>query len=224
MLVQYGEQLTVNTLKDTTAYQQYQEELDIRNKRQNEGASANKVELDADINPEEVEIDISSVVNNRNNEVAMELLDRIHDNGPYFFESLVVKLLVKMGYSGENGEAKVTSRSNDGGIDGIINQDPLGTSTVYLQAKRYKEGNVVGTPAVQSFYGAIANVRAQRGVFISTSSFSKGAIEYAKRQGIVLIDGIQLTDLMLRYEVGVEKAKEYVIYRVDNDFFEVDEI
>lgn len=225
LLNRFGDQLSTEILKDLSAYQYYEQELEIRNQRKNASTNVKTIEFDVDEDLEDVkEINIDSIVNNRNNEVAMELLDRIHDNSPYFFESLVVKLLVKMGYSGENGEAKVTSRSNDGGIDGIINQDPLGTSTVYLQAKRYKEGNVVGTPAIQSFYGAIANVRAQRGVFISTSSFSKGAIEYAKRQGIVLIDGIQLTDLMLRYEVGVEKAKEYVVYRVDNDFFEMDEI
>src|SRR5699024_5795563 len=116
-----------------------------------------------------------------------------------------------MGYSGKNGNVKVTPQSNDGGIDGIINQDPLGTSTVYLQVKRYAEKNVIGRPAIQAFYGALASVNADRGVFITTSSFSKGALEFAKNQGIVLIDGIQLTELMIEYKVGVEPAQEYVM-------------
>lgn len=192
------------------------EELAIRNQR-----TGNKVALESDLQ-EEVKIDIESVISNQNNEVAIELLDKVRQVDPTFFEELVVKLLVSMGYSGKNGEAKVTNRTNDGGIDGIINQDPLGTSTVYIQAKRYMEGDNVGRPDIQAFYGALAGVNADRGVFITTSSFSKGAQEFAKNQGIVPIDGIKLTELMLHYRVGVEIAKEYKLFRIDNDYFEND--
>lgn len=125
-----------------------------------------------------------------------------------------------MGYSGKHGTAVVTSKSNDGGIDGIINQDPLGTSTVYVQEKRYHETNTIGRPAIQGFYGALAAVNADRGVFITTSSFSANAHEFAKNQGIVLIDGIKLTELMLEFGVGVEIAKTYKLFRIDNDYFE----
>ena len=125
-----------------------------------------------------------------------------------------------MGYSGKNGNAHVTKPTNDGGIDGIINQNPLGTSTVYIQAKRYTEDNKVGRSAIQSFYGALAAVHADRGVFITTSDYSKGAVEFAKSQGIVLINGIELTDLMIQYGVGVEPVKEFKVYRIDNDYFE----
>ena len=140
-----------------------------------------------------------------------------------FFEKLVVKLLDAMGYSGKNGNVKVTPQSNDGGIDGIINQDPLGTSTVYLQVKRYAEKNIIGRPAIQAFFGALASVNAGRGVFITTSSYSRGALDFARNQGIVLIDGIQLTELMLEYRVGIETTKEYKVYQINYDDFESEE-
>lgn len=212
LLQQYGSELTKKNLEEQPAYQQYMQELAIRNER-----AGNLPTIDEN---EPKEINVESIINNQNNEVAIELLNKVQQVAPTFFEIIVVDLLVAMGYSGENGEAKVTTRTNDGGIDGIINQDPLGTSTVYIQAKRYKEENTIGRPAIQSFYGALAAVNADRGVFITTSSFSKGAQDFAKNQGIVLIDGIKLTELMLQYGVGIEIAKTYQLYRIDNDYFE----
>ncbi|MPQ23317.1 restriction endonuclease [Carnobacterium divergens] len=212
LLQQYGSELTKKNLEEQPAYQQYMQELAIRNER-----AGNLPTIDEN---EPKEISVESIINNQNNEVAIELLNKVQQVAPTFFEIIVVDLLVAMGYSGENGEAKVTTRTNDGGIDGIINQDPLGTSTVYIQAKRYKEDNTVGRPAIQSFYGALAAVNADRGVFITTSSFTKGAQDFAKNQGIVLIDGIKLTELMLQYGVGIEIAKTYQLYRIDNDYFE----
>ncbi|WP_413489078.1 restriction endonuclease [Carnobacterium divergens] len=212
LLQQYGSELTKKNLEEQPAYQQYMQELAIRNER-----AGNLPTIDEN---EPKEISVESIINNQNNEVAIELLNKVQQVAPTFFEIIVVDLLVAMGYSGENGEAKVTTRTNDGGIDGIINQDPLGTSTVYIQAKRYKEENTIGRPAIQSFYGALAAVNADRGVFITTSSFSKGAQDFAKNQGIVLIDGIKLTELMLQYGVGIEIAKTYQLYRIDNDYFE----
>ncbi|MCO6018984.1 restriction endonuclease [Carnobacterium divergens] len=212
LLQQYGSELTKKNLEEQPAYQQYMQELAIRNER-----AGNLPTIDEN---EPKEINVESIINNQNNEVAIELLNKVQQVAPAFFEIIVVDLLVAMGYSGENGEAKVTTRTNDGGIDGIINQDPLGTSTVYIQAKRYKEENTIGRPAIQSFYGALAAVNADRGVFITTSSFSKGAQDFAKNQGIVLIDGIKLTELMLQYGVGIEIAKTYQLYRIDNDYFE----
>lgn len=212
LLQQYGSELTKKNLEEQPAYQQYMQELAIRNER-----AGNLPTIDEN---EPKEISVESIINNQNNEVAIELLNKVQQVAPTFFEIIVVDLLVAMGYSGENGEAKVTTRTNDGGIDGIINQDPLGTSTVYIQAKRYKEENTIGRPAIQSFYGALAAVNADRGVFITTSSFTKGAQDFAKNQGIVLIDGIKLTELMLQYGVGIEIAKTYQLYRIDNDYFE----
>jgi restriction system protein len=216
MLDKHGDKLTKKMLEELPAFKEYKKELDIRNER-----TGNKISIPE---AEEKEIQVESIINNQNNEVAIELLNKVRQVEPSFFEKLVVDLLVAMGYSGKNGDAKVTTQSNDGGIDGIINQDPLGTSTVYIQAKRYKDGNTVGRPAIQSFYGALAGVNADRGVFITTSNFAKGAQEFAKSQGIVLIDGIKLTDLMMQYGVGIEEAKVYKQFRIDSDYFEEDMI
>lgn len=216
MLDKHGDKLTKKMLEELPAFKEYKKELNIRNQRTGNNISIPEAE--------EKDIQVESIINNENNEVAIELLNKVRQVEPSFFEKLVVDLLVKMGYSGKNGDAKVTTQSNDGGIDGIINQDPLGTSTVYIQAKRYKDGNTVGRPAIQSFYGALAGVNADRGVFITTSSFAKGAQEFAKSQGIVLIDGIKLTDLMMQYGVGIEVAKVYKQFRIDSDYFEEDMI
>lgn len=139
-----------------------------------------------------------------------------------FFEHLVVDLLIKMGYQGVHGSAIVTPSTHDGGIDGVINQDPLGTSTVYVQAKRYQATNVVQRPAIDGFYGALSRVHADRGVFITTSSFSDQAEQTAKTFSIILIDGLKLTDLMLQYKVGVQAKRHYELFTVDEDYFEED--
>ncbi|MGH2064377.1 restriction endonuclease [Aerococcus urinaeequi] len=226
LLKSYGDKLTADVLQEQPEYIAYMEELKLRSKR-SEDKSEDSMEdnisitsLDNEENHQEV---VEKLINKRNNEVEIELLNKLRETDPIFFEKLVVKLLDMMGYSGKNGNVQVTTQSNDGGIDGIINQDPLGTSTVYLQVKRYAEKNVIGRPAIQAFYGALASVNADRGVFITTSSFSKGALEFAKNQGIVLIDGIQLTELMIEYKVGVEPAQEYVVYQINYDDFESEE-
>ncbi|EAA0034287.1 restriction endonuclease [Listeria monocytogenes] len=214
-----GDKLTKKMLEEEPDYINYIKELAIRNQRKGISTSVSE-----DIEKENPKKEVGSIIDNMNNEVSIELLDKIRNSDPYFFEQLVVDLLSRMGYSGEGGSAKVTSRSNDGGIDGIINQDPLGTSAVYLQAKRYKEDNRINRSDIQSFYGALASVRADRGVFITTSSYTSGAKEFAVNQGIVLIDGIQLTELMLKYKVGVEAENQYTIFRIDNDYFELNNI
>lgn len=210
LLEDHGESLNKAILEKEEPYIKYMEELKLRNK--NSGVSSTSSEDTEEQNLKSVE----KLVTSMKNMVAIELLEKVRSSDPIFFE----KLLVAMGYSGKNGNAHVTKPTNDGGIDGIINQDPLGTSTVYIQAKRYAEDNKVGRSAIQSFYGALAAVHADRGVFITTSDYSKGAVEFAKSQGIVLINGIELTDLMIQYEVGVEPIKEFKVYRIDNDYFE----
>lgn len=226
LLRKYSDALTTEILQEQPEHKAYMEELELRNKRSEDKSKVDGetnvsfTNTDGEDNPQEI---VERLINERNNEVEIELLSKLRETDPIFFEKLVVKLLDTMGYSGKNGNVTVTTQSNDGGIDGIINQDPLGTSTVYLQVKRYAEQNVVGRPAVQGFYGALASVNADRGVFITTSSFSKGALEFARNQGIVLIDGIQLTELMIEYKVGVEPAQEYVVYQINYDDFESEE-
>lgn len=151
-----------------------------------------------------------------------ELLARIRGAEPRFFERLVVDLLVKMGYGSDlGGRAEAIGRSGDGGIDGMIDQDPLGLDRVYLQAKRYAEDNPVGSPAILQFSGALAQRGATRGVFITTSRFTEDARATAARlpQRIVLIDGDELARLLIRHDVGVRIAQTIQVKKIDEDFF-----
>lgn len=155
-----------------------------------------------------------------NEAVAAQLLDRFADQNPAFFERAVVDLLLAMGYGGAGGRGQVTKLTHDGGIDGIIDQDVLGLDKVYIQAKRYGPGNSVQQPEVQAFVGAITG-KTERGVFITTSRFSQGALDYAASipTHLILIDGKRLTELMIEYGVGVQTKSTYKVVDVDEDFF-----
>ena len=155
-------------------------------------------------------------------DVSKQLLERLLGKEPAFFEQAVVDLLMAMGYGGAGGSGVATQLVNDGGIDGVIDQDVLGLNKVYIQAKRYAVGNSVGRPELQGFVGALSG-KADRGVFITTSTFSQGAREYAERNTssrLILIDGNRLTDLMIRYGVGVQIKDTVHVVEVDEDFFE----
>lgn len=153
-------------------------------------------------------------------EVAAELLERLQGREAGFFEQAVVELLLAMGYGGANGSGTVTQLSNDGGIDGVIDQDILGLNRVYIQAKRYASANAVGRPELQAFVGALSG-KADNGVFITTSRFSDGARAYTEAvpTRIILIDGKRLTALMIRYGVGVQVRETYKAVEIDEDFF-----
>ncbi|MCH4010285.1 restriction endonuclease [Companilactobacillus sp.] len=208
-------ELTEKKIHSLPDYVSHKKELLERNKRKN--IENESVDDESDDNVVEELVTKTELYNN---EIATNLLRSIQEAEPTFFEKLVVKLLTKMGYKGNNGTAKVTQPTNDFGIDGIINQDPLGTNTVYLQAKRYKESNVVQRPEIDRFFGALSRIHADRGVFITTSHFSESAIETAKSFSIVLIDGIQLTNLMLQYQVGVQVKQSLELFEIDDDFFD----
>jgi len=157
------------------------------------------------------------------NEIAEELLDTVKSLSPSFFEKLVVELLVNMGYGGSLKEAagKVTAKSGDEGIDGVINEDKLGLDVVYIQAKRWDKG-VIGRPEIQKFVGALHGKGARKGVFITTSDFSKEAREFIGKTPdfrIVLINGNQLTQFMIDNNIGVTPIAKYEIKRVDTDYF-----
>jgi len=150
-----------------------------------------------------------------------DLQEQLQGVSPGFFEHLVVQLLVKMGYGGGLSEAaKVVGGSGDEGIDGVINEDKLGLDVIYIQAKRW--ASMVSRPEVQKFVGALHGKRAKKGVFITTSTFSKEARDYIKHlePRIVLIDGDDLARLMIRYNVGVSTKAVYELKAVDRDFFE----
>ena len=153
--------------------------------------------------------------------LAQDILARILGCSPAFFERLVVELLVKMGYGGSRQDAgERIGKSGDGGIDGIIKEDRLGLDTIYLQAKRWQ--GTVGRPEIQKFVGALQGQRAKKGVFITTSSYTADAIDYASRidTKVVLIDGQLLANLMMDFDVGVSIAASYTVKRIDSDYFE----
>jgi restriction system protein len=156
-----------------------------------------------------------------NRTLASDLLDQIKEASPSFFEQLVVDLMLSMGYGGSRKEAgQATQYTADGGIDGIINEDPLGLDTIYLQAKRYSY-KTVGRPEVQGFAGALDMQRAKKGVFITTSKFSADAVEFVSliEKRIVLIDGETLTNLMVEYGLGVATKRTVEIKAIDTDYF-----
>lgn len=154
--------------------------------------------------------------------VAAELLQRINAQPPAFLEKVVLDLLVAMGYAGVLGRADHLGGTGDEGVDGVVRQDALGLDLIYVQAKRYASGRVVGRPDIQAFVGALQGAQATRGVFITTSRFSSDGVVYADRvsQRVVLIDGQELTRLMVEHGVGVQTDQMCVMRRVDEDFFE----
>lgn len=151
-----------------------------------------------------------------------DLLARVMEQTPSFFEHLIVELLVAMGYGGSHDDAaRQLGRSGDGGIDGVIDEDRLGLDRIYVQAKRYTAGSSVGRPEVQGFVGSLVGLGASKGVFVTTSSFSKQALEYAKslQQRVILIDGARLAELMVEFGVGVRISRIVEVKRLDEDFF-----
>lgn len=165
---------------------------------------------------------IDQGVNRINNALEQELLTRLHEQDPYFFEQAVLDLLMAMGYGGAEGKATRTPRSNDGGIDGIIDQDALGINRIYVQAKRYDPERTVGRQDLQAFVGALQGQNANHGLFITTARFTDNAVRYAENLSIrvILIDGARLARLMLKYHVGVQVQQTYEILEIDEDYFE----
>ncbi|MCE2660656.1 MAG: restriction endonuclease [Rubrivivax sp.] len=155
--------------------------------------------------------------------LAAELLDRVRKATPAFFERLIVELLLAMGYGGTSEEAgRALGQSGDDGVDGVIDQDPLGVDQIFVQAKRYAEGNNIGAGAIRDFYGALSLKKAHKGIFVTTSAFSQPAVDTARGLGsrIVLIDGLQLSRLLIRYNVGCRDEDVLHLKKVDEDFFE----
>lgn len=165
---------------------------------------------------------IESAFNEINESLSKEILDNISNCSPFYFERIVVDVLLNLGYGGSRKEAgEAFATSSDGGIDGVIKEDKLGLDVIYIQAKRWKEGSTVGRPEIQKFVGAIHGRRAKKGVFITTSHFSNDAIEYVKTidSKIILIDGKNLARLMIESKTGVTLESTYEICKIDSDYF-----
>jgi restriction system protein len=203
-------------MKFLKQFDEYNEFIKTTNQNKDEELS-NDIETHT---PEEL---MESAFQNIKRTLADEILEKIRNVSPSFFEKLVVDLLVKMGYGGSIKDAgKAIGKTNDEGIDGTIKEDKLGLDVIYIQAKRWKEGNVVGRPELQKFVGALAGQGAKKGIFITASTFSKEALEYTPKNEtkIILIDGIQLSELMIEYNVGVSNQQTYEIKKMDNDYFD----
>lgn len=168
---------------------------------------------------------IESAFQKINSALADELMQEIMNQDSNFFEQLVIKLLLAMGYGGPFEDAGfVTKSTGDGGIDGIIKEDKLGFNQIYIQAKRWDRDTTVSRPEIQKFAGALLGEGASKGLFITTAKFSKGATDFANRQHIVLVDGDTLTRLMIEYSIGVSVSQTYSIKKLDTDFFSEDSI
>ena len=190
-------------------------------KRQDQPANTHNPPREVDAStPDDL---IDAAYNDLNQSLSDELLETMYEMDPYKFEQLVVDLLFAMGYGGSRAEAaRVTQKSNDGGIDGIINEDRLGLDVIYVQAKRYKAENTIGRQDIQSFVGALAGQQANKGVFITTSGFKQTATDFAGTvtQKVILIDGSRLADLMIEHNIGVSTQRTIALKRIDSDYFD----
>jgi restriction system protein len=189
-------------------------------KKTDEKSNNAETDSDTESNATPTEILANTYLKIRNN-LALEILSKIKSNTPAFFEKLVVELLVKMGYGGTVEEAgKSIGRTGDEGIDGIIKEDRLGLDIIYIQAKRWE--GVVGRPELHKFVGALAGQGAKKGVFITTSAFTSEARNYQPKNEtkIVLVDGEQLANLMIDYDLAVATVDTFAIKRIDNDYFD----
>ena len=211
VLEQSPPEITVNYLRQ---FKEFKEWISTpKMDREQQGKEPAKENL----TPEEV---IESAYKELREDLASELLKKVKSCSPSFFERLVVDLLLAMGYGGSRKDAGMAiGRSGDEGIDGIIKGDKLGLDVVYIQAKRWE--NPVSRPEIQKFAGALMGKKAKKGIFITTSSFSKDAGEYADKieSKIVLIDGETLAQLMIDHDIGVSNYMTYTLKKVDNDYF-----
>ena len=198
---------------DTNFLEQFPEYLEFKNYTRE-----TEPEQTSDLTPEEI---LDGSYQDLRNELAHDLLERVKSCSPEFFERLVIDLLVGMGYGGSRSDAgQRVGKSGDGGIDGIIKEDKLGLDVINVQAKRWQ--NTVGRPEIQAFVGSLAGNRAKKGVFITTSKFTDNAKDYVSfiQQNVVLIDGEQLTQLMIDHDIGVSEESRYIVKKIDLDYFE----
>ncbi|MCP9460969.1 MAG: restriction endonuclease [Nitrospira sp.] len=197
--------------------EQFPEFLDFRIKRHE---SKEEIQLPGNRNLQTPGELLESAYQKLREDLAAELLNTVKECSPAFFERLVIDVLVKMGYGGSRKEAgKAIGRSGDEGIDGIINEDRLGLDVIYIQAKRWKDP--IGRPEIQKFVGALQGHRANKGIFITTSSFTREAQDYVTKinSKIVLIDGEHLSQLMIDHNVGVTPVMSYETKKIDSDYF-----
>jgi restriction system protein len=220
LLATYPERVDVKVLRQFPEFVEFQSTTTDTTSAPTEAAKNADIFQPSGSTPDER---ITSAVGEIAAKLETDLLDRIEEKSPAFFESLVVDLIVAMGYGGsrENVVQRI-GKSGDEGIDGIVNEDPLGLDVVYIQAKKYDRDQTIGREKIQQFAGALVGKNATKGVFVATCGYSKGAIEYAQRvpQRLILIDGKELARLLIRYGVGVRVERDIQIKRIDLDYFD----
>ena len=204
-------------LQKTDGYKHW----DIRSKSSQEERTTNKPDIGGETPTENIETAIQQLENS----LAHELVSRIRDASPQFLEKVILVLLGRMGYGDGEDSLEHLGGPGDEGLDGVINQDRLGLQRIYIQAKRYKDGNNIGRPEVQKFMGALQGQGASGGVFITTSRFSHDAEDYVSKNmtpRIILIDGPELGRLLVKHEVGVVSLRSYKVLEIDENLFEMD--
>lgn len=199
---------------------QFKEFEDFHNTNRSKEKSENISDIINDESPNE---QIEKAISKLNSSLADELMTEITRISPYDFERLVIQLLIKMGYGSSNlNDNAVTKMSGDEGIDGIVTADRFGFDTVYVQAKQWNKEKSIGRPEIQKFLGALAGQGAAKGLFITTASFTKEAKDFASKNlqsKIVLVNGEELCNLMIEYDLGVSTIEIYKIKRIDTDYF-----
>ncbi len=212
ILQSHPERVDMSVLAEFPEYREFRARRSVR-------AETEEPSLVSDLPPSEV---MAQVMDTANAEVAAEVLDRVLEMEPTFLELLALRLLKGMGYGGRDDSFRHTGQGGDAGLDGIVRQDALGLERVGVQAKRYDRSASVGRPEIQAFVGALHGARMSRGVFITTARFSSGAIEFAKSVplSLILIDGKELSRLMVSYGVGVSVRETFQLMQLDEEFFE----
>lgn len=219
VLQQNPDRIDNNFLKQYESFQEFQSR-----KKSNVDDTSDPLELTdkSGATPDEV---LRTAYDYINSALATELLERVRNSTPRFFERLIVKLLLAMGYGGTSEDAaRALGQSGDNGVDGVVDQDPLGVDQIYIQAKRYAEGSNIGASDVRDFFGALNLKKAQKGIFFTTSAFSPSATQTAKDLGmrIVLIDGTHLSRLMIKYNIGCREEDVLHLKKVDDEFFDIE--
>lgn len=207
---------------NTQYLKQFEEFIDFTSTsaKTNDATPLEQQNVETNDTPDEV---LRNAYKTINDALAQDILERTRNVTPAFFEQLLIDLLIAMGYGGtEEGTAHALGKSGDNGVDGVINQDPLGVDQIYIQAKRYKQGHNISSGDIRDFFGALNLKNAQKGIFITTSDFTTSAVETAQRLNtrIVLINGNELAKLMLRYNIGSRNEQTLQIKKIDEEFFE----
>lgn len=213
-----NEEIDYHTLAKLPGFVEAWKKASEKNQKAKAEKDEEAEESETDSTPEEA---IEQAVSKVESTLRDELLEQLKTINPYRFEQVVLDVLAAMGYGGSREEAaQVTQKSNDGGIDGVINEDRLGLDVIYVQAKRW-QGNV-GRTEIQNFVGALAGKKANKGVFITTSDFNSNATEYAREvtQKVILINGERFAELMIEHDVGTSTDRVIKLKSIDSDYFE----